>query len=157
MKIKMTAEQKSYLKSIDSKNKRKKQKKTFKFLNETIENLFGEIDITHKIRYFLADGTNKTEIEPPIDFGEFFNNVFKNDKVEEEKKPKVGSSLAKEQLMDLTEPKEEFHSIGQIIFDSKKEYTLGDMEKCFNESRITKEPHLLRLKYDSFASYINSL
>jgi len=155
--MKLSLEQKSYLQSIDSKKKRKKQKKAFKFLNETIENLFGEIDITHKTRYFLADGTNKTEIEPTIDFGEFFNNVFKNDEVEEEKKPKVESSLAKEQLRNLTSPKEKQQGAFAI---GNKPYNQDDIDKICNKepiSAIEKSKEYARQKAEKIRFSLNDM
>jgi len=212
--MKLTQEQKSYLQSIDSKKKRKKQKTLFEnenfFLNKEFRELLSGYDIKlekineNKFQWFSYLGNTYTRIKKPknilkqiilaikqpkecyfiyhngglhkinkafniddyiprevlssiedsislmeekenvlndsfkkeckTDFGEFFNNVFKNDEVEEEKKPKVGSSLAKEQLRDLTSPKEKQQGAFAV---GNKPYNQDDIDKICNKESIS--------------------
>jgi len=159
--MKLTLEQKSYLKSIDSKKKRKKQKKEFKIHNllfgndidETLENLYSKMkNIKHKTTYFITDGIFKYEIEPPIDFGKLFK--------------KEDTTLTKDMLKDLTQQKEEYKGILENVSENlhnafkattpicnqepdKKMYSLADMKKCWFKSR-KEHSFYTGIDFDSF-------
>jgi len=174
--MKLSEQQRSYLASIDSKKKRRKQKEEFKMQNLLFGNDIAEMSENPLDIYFdFSWKTKKAKDECKTDFGEFISKVLNTDNVLN------APVLTKEQLRDLTEPKKQYEGVLEktsenlrnafavgnkpysqedieAICQPKKEYTLDDLENAFKASR--EYDNSLKggwFKHDSFASYLDTV
>jgi len=108
--MKLTLEQRIYLDSLDSKNKRKKQKKEFKLQNllfgndvdETLESLYSKMnDIKEDTKHFIVLGDGRKLPE-----SDYVNHI---------KSRETDSTLTKDMLKDLTQPKVRTYSIDDML------------------------------------------
>lgn len=97
-KSKLTKEQKEYLKSIESKKKRKKQKENFKLRN-SLDNLFFKSNEL----FVLCDETNPNKAKIKVD-----ETLFTGDKLREITEPKTFNSDLKTTCFSLEDLKNTF-------------------------------------------------
>lgn len=178
---KLTSQQKEFLKGIPNKKARQEQKIQFKLQNSYNGNVVFingkfETDL-EKLAHFMnghpmMDIMFKEEFEEINGKGKTWYETSAKE-VEEKWNKKVINgilssepTLTKEVLNDLTNPKiEEWVKIttsdGTILWKTNfplsnpKQYTLKDMEKCFNEARKLKNNLCIADTSPSFFKYPN--
>jgi hypothetical protein len=111
--MKLSKEQKAYLKSIDNDKKRKKQKKVFKR-----QNLLDSNDVLESLRN-LVIRANDDENEVVFKF------IYWSESMSPYSPKKTNSTITKDMLEDITKPKLRMYSIEEIL-------------KCWSTAQLKK-------------------
>jgi hypothetical protein len=153
--MKLSKEQKAYLNSIESKKIRIKAKKEMKFWHKNLskfEEFKSILDYEEKLdKKFFGNDTSENFESISNKLKDINNIKVEYNLVKEEPNKKILFTIdectpfTKEMLESLTKPKQE----------NKLEYTLEDIEKCFESARATKEPFTKDFFFKDFKQYFN--